>query len=173
MSASSLVVDLYDVIGDACGTSTARSVRDVLKGSPNAKSITCRINSPGGNVFDGIAIYNLLKEHPASVTVQIDALAASIASVIAMAGDKRCMASNAMMMLHNPSALQNGDAESLRKTSELLDKTAKHMAQIYSECSSMSMDEVLRVMNAETWFTATEALKVGLIDEIVAAKAAA
>jgi ATP-dependent Clp endopeptidase proteolytic subunit ClpP len=165
---NSLELDIYDVVGDWYGA-TALDVRRVLKNT-SAKEIVCRINSGGGDFFEGTAIYNLLKEHSAHVTVCIDALAGSVASLIAMAGDKRCMASNAYMMIHNPWAVESGDAEGLRKTANLLDMATDQMAQTYAARSGMSVEECKKAMAAETWYTAEQAKAAGLIDEIMPAK---
>ena len=98
-----------------------------LKEIGNVRQINLHIHSPGGDVFDGIAIYNLLKNHPANKTVYIDGLAASMASVIAMAGDEVIMPENAMLMIHKPWGIQGGDAEELRKYADLLDKGGKYV----------------------------------------------
>lgn len=133
---------------------------------PNARNITVKINSKGGDVFAGIAIYNTLKNHAANVTVYIDGLAASIASVIAMAGDTVVMPRNAMMMIHAPSVAVVGNADELTDTADTLRTVAKSMSSIYEGKTGLSADEIAAIMAAETWFTPEEALAKGFIDRI-------
>lgn len=155
---------IYDVIGDWAGLS-ARELVAELK-AIDSPTITVRINSPGGSVFDGIAIYNALRHHPAEIEVRIEGLAASIASVIAMAGDRIQMAANALMMIHNPFGWVGGDAEALRKMADMMDKTTEVIAQTYAAHSSLDLNDIIRLMSEETWFTAQEALDSGLITHI-------
>ena len=155
---------IYDVIGDWAGLS-ARQLVNTLK-DIDAAEITVRINSPGGSVFDGIAIYNALRYHNAHIHVRIEGMAASIASVIAMAGDSVHMAENALLMIHNPFGWVGGDAEELRKMADMLDKTTEVIAQTYCGRCELDQDDVMKMMDDETWFTATEAQGHGLIDAI-------
>lgn len=131
-----------------------------------AREITLRINSPGGNVFDGTAIYNALLRHQAKIHVKIDGLAASMASVIALSGDTVEMAENAFFMIHNPWSLVIGDAEDMRKEADVLDKLAQQAVNIYAKNSEMSDSEVQSAMHEETWYTAEEAMEVGFIQSI-------
>src|SRR5258707_608582 len=114
---------LYDQVGEGWfgGMSAKTFVAEVQK-LGKVDLINLHINSPGGSVFDGVAIYNNLKSHPARIEVDVDGVAASIASVIAMAGDEIRMAANAMMMIHNAMGMTFGDAEDMRKTADLLDQ---------------------------------------------------
>lgn len=130
-----------------------------------ASTINLRINSPGGSVFDGVAIYNALKGHGARVNVTIDGLAASIASVIALAGDRVTMGEGSFMMIHDPWALAIGNAADMRETADVLEKIGGSMADIYTANSDMSRADVLAAMADETWYTAPEAVDVGLADE--------
>lgn len=155
---------IYDVIGDWAGLS-ARQLVSNLK-DIDADEITVRINSPGGSVFDGIAIYNALRYHKAHINVRIEGLAASIASVIAMAGDTVHMAANALLMIHNPFSWVGGDAEELRKMADMLDKTTEVIAQTYANSSGLEVTEVINLMNEETWFTATEAEGHGFVNVV-------
>ncbi|WP_263080069.1 Clp protease ClpP [Endozoicomonas sp. Mp262] len=155
---------IYDVIGDWAGLS-ARQLVNTLK-DIEADEITVRINSPGGSVFDGIAIYNALRYHKAHIHVRIEGLAASIASVIAMAGDTIHMAENALLMIHNPFSWVGGDAEELRKMADMLDKTTEVIAQTYCSQCALEPEEVKELMDEETWFTAEEANQKGLVDAI-------
>ena len=133
------------MIGDWAGLS-ARQLVSNLK-DIDADEITVRINSPGGSVFDGIAIYNALHYHKAHINVRIEGLAASIASVIAMAGDTVHMAANALLMIHNPFSWVGGDAEELRKMADMLDKTTGVIAQTYASSSGLVVTEVINLMN--------------------------
>jgi ATP-dependent Clp endopeptidase proteolytic subunit ClpP len=137
-----------------------------LASVPDARNITVKINSKGGDVFAGTAIYNTLKNHPANVTVYIDGLAASIASVIAMAGDTVIMPRNAMMMIHAPSVAVVGNADELTDTADTLRTIAKSMSSIYESKTGLSSDEIAKIMDAETWFSPEEALAKGFIDRI-------
>ena len=159
---------IYEQIGEDfwtdCGV-TAKSFQKELAGI-KASQIDLHINSPGGEVFDGITIYNLIKQHPANVTAHIDGLAASIASVIALAGDTVIMAENALFMIHNPWGFAMGDATEMRKTADLLDKIGGSLVTAYSSKSGKSDDEISVLMDSETWMTAQEAKDAGFIDEI-------
>lgn len=133
----------------------------------DAKTIHVRINSPGGSVFDGIAIYNALREHPAKVITHVDSLAASIASVIALAGDEVRIAKNAYLMIHDPWTITIGNAEQLRKDAGLLDKFAQTILGVYTAKSSKKPADIESMMHEETWLTADEALDLGLVDQVV------
>ena len=155
---------IYDVIGDWQGLS-AKELVNTLKGITDDE-ITVRINSPGGSVFDGIAIYNALRYHPADVHVRIEGLAASIASVIAMAGDTITMAENALMMIHNPFGWVGGEADDMRRTADMLDKATEAIAIAYAGKSDYSVEDITPMMADETWMTALEAKEHGFIDNI-------
>lgn len=155
---------LYDEIG-FFGISANEFVRELK--NIDAETIHIRINSPGGSVFDGVAMHNALKDHPARIVAHIDSLAASIASVIALAGDEIVMAENAFFMIHNPWTLAVGDAEQLRKDADLLDKVADSTIRTsYMAKTGKSEDEIKAWMADETWFTAEEALAAGFVDSI-------
>lgn len=125
------------------------------------------INSGGGDVFAGQAILSMLKRHKAKVEVYIDGLAASAASVIAMAGDVVRMPRNAMMMIHNAWVMWvSGNAEELRKLADTLDKINESIIAAYRDKTGLPDDEIKALMDAETWFTAEEALEKGFIDEV-------
>jgi ATP-dependent Clp endopeptidase proteolytic subunit ClpP len=159
---------IYEQIGEDFWTGggvTAKNFQKELAGI-KASQIDLHINSPGGEVFDGITIYNLIKQHPANVTAHIDGLAASIASVIALAGDTVIMAENALFMIHNPWGFAMGDASEMRKTADLLDKIGGSLVTAYSSKSGKPDDEISALMDAETWMTAQEAKDAGFIDEI-------
>ncbi|AOF54262.1 Clp protease ClpP [Rodentibacter caecimuris] len=124
------------------------------------------IHSPGGDVFDGIAIYNLLKNHPANKTVYIDGLAASMASVIAMVGNEVIMPENAMMMIHKPWGIQGGDAEDMRKYADLLDKVENTLIPAYAEKTGKTPEELAEMLSAETWLNAKECVEQGFADKL-------
>ena len=116
------------------------------------KNIDVHINSLGGSVFDGLAIYNALKNHTKKVTTKVEGIAASIASVIAMAGDTIEMAENSLFMIHNPFAMSGGDANELRKTANILDKIRNEIAGIYASKSNHNADHYIDLMDVESWF---------------------
>jgi len=165
------VVDifLYDVIGktwDGEGVQ-AKNFSAELKSHGEIAQINLRINSPGGNVFDGLTIHNILKNHKANVTVYIDGLAASIASVIAMSGNKIIMPSNTMMMIHDPSGLVQGTSEDMRSYADVLDKVKKAVVEAYKARSGLNEDRINKLMTDETWLLASEAKELGFADEII------
>lgn len=160
-----VVVDIYDEIG-FWGVNAAAFQRELAQ--VNASEITVNLSSPGGEIFEGIAIYNALRTHPANVTVRVSALAASIASVIAQAGDKIVMLSGAQMMIHEGSGLCMGNAAEMQQMAELLDRQSDNIATIYAERAGGTPEEWRTRMRAETWFSAQEAVDAGLADEVEA-----
>lgn len=148
---------------------SAAGFRDALKSMGDVKTINLHINSPGGSVFEGIAIYNMLKQNKAKVNVYVDGLAASIASVVAMSGDTIFMPSNAMMMIHNPWTYAVGNANELRKQADDLDQITKSSVQTYLSKAGDKLDKetLKQLMDDETWLTAQQALDYGLADEIM------
>jgi ATP-dependent Clp protease, protease subunit len=160
---------LYSDIGsDFWGEgTTAEGFAKDLKALGNVSTIDLRINSPGGNVFEGLTIYNLLASHSARIVVHIDGLAASIASVVAMAGDAINMADNGMMMIHDAWGMAIGTAADIRKTADVLDSVTGTIAATYTKRSGADPKEISKMMSAETWLTAEEAKTWGLVDAIV------
>jgi ATP-dependent protease ClpP protease subunit len=154
---------IYDEIGP--WGITADAFNKALAGvtTPN---VTVRINSPGGDVFDGFAIFNALRAHGANVGVVIDGLAASIASVIALAGQTVTMNSPSLMMVHRAWTLALGNANDMRKTAGLLDKVDGELAAVYAAKTGQDAAAMLAMMDAETWLTAEEAAAVGLVDTV-------
>ena len=130
------------------------------------------INSPGGSIFDGWTIYNILNQHPAKKNVYVQGLAASIASGIAMAGDTIYVAEAGRMMIHNSSAMMGGEAEDFRQMADLLDSLNDSIAEVYAARSGQSKVTVRAWMDAETWFTGQEAIDAGLADELLLLKRA-
>ncbi len=165
--AGELEVLLYESIGQDWWTgegTTAKQFADDLKAAGSISKIHLRVNSPGGSVFDGIAIYNTLLSHGATVTAAVDGLAASIASVIVMAASEISMGDNAMMMIHNPWSTVQGDANEMRKMAETMDKVKVSMVTAYRRHTKMSVDEVGALMDAETWLGASEAKEMGFAE---------
>ena len=167
-TAETAEVLLYDEIG-GWGI-TASDFAKELQGV-KAKIINLRINSPGGDVFDGVAIYNALKNHPAAVHAVVDGLAASSASFISQAGDTVLMATGSTMMIHEPNGMTMGDAQDHAKMAETLDKIGDTIASFYA--MRAGGDEALwrSRMRAESWFRAQEAVDIGLADGVVGGKA--
>ncbi len=158
---------IYREIGEtwAMDGLTAGAFRSLLDGLSDVPELVVRINSPGGSVWDGLAIYNALLEHPARVTVRVDALAASIASVIAMAGDQIIMGRGAQMMIHDPWQLAIGNAEQLRKAADVLEQVGEGLVDAYAKRTRAPRAQLAEWMAAETWFNAAEAVKHGFADE--------
>jgi len=162
-------ITIYDPIGqDWFGDGvTAKKFRSDLNALGAVSEIIVRINSPGGAVFDGVAIYNALKEHAAKVIVHVDGLAASIASVIAMAGDEVIMGVGSQMMIHDPWMLAIGDSDDMRKAAEMLDKVGTGLIDAYAAKTGKSHSEIAEWMAAETWFTPDDAIEHGFADSKV------
>lgn len=144
---------------------SATDFRDSLKELGPVKTINMSINSPGGSVFDGIAIYNMLKKNPATVNVTVEGLAASIASVIAMAGDTLTMDTGSMLMIHNPFTMAVGNASELREMADTLDQIRESSVDIYHEKTGIDKEAIKSVMDNETWLTADEAITAGWADQ--------
>lgn len=143
-----------------------QDVADFLKDLDNNKEINIYINSGGGSVFAGLAIYNQLKRHPANKTVYVDGLAASISSVIALAGDKVIIPKNAQFMIHKPWSWAIGNANDLRKTADSLDSCEQSILNVYEENlkGGVDIETIKQFVNDETWFTGEEAAKYFNID---------
>lgn len=161
-------VFIYDEIGGWFGTPVEDFVKE-LNGI-KTKSITVRINSPGGSLFDSIAIYNTLVKHAANVTVYVDALAASGASIIAMAGDKTIMMVGSQLMIHDALGVEIGNAADMRAMAKFLDQQSDNISTIYKAKAGNEPEGGWRkLMLAETWMFAEEAVALGLADEIYSA----
>jgi ATP-dependent Clp endopeptidase proteolytic subunit ClpP len=159
-------VDIYDEIGGGGWFSTGVTAVDfIAELAQITGDIEVHLNSPGGDVFDGLAIYNSLAQRPGKVTTIVDGLAASAASFIAMAGTTRVISPGAMMMIHEASGLCVGNAGDMRETAELLDKVSENIASIYSAHSGRA-DGWRDAMKAETWYTADEAVAAGLAHRV-------
>ena len=157
-------VSIYDEIG-AYGVS-AKSFLDELGALPDDGPLTLRLNSPGGSVFDAVAIYNALKRHAGPVSVWIDGIAASAASYIAMAGDEVVMPENAFLMIHDPSGFVMGTADDMRAMAEALDKIKGSLVAGYVAKSGGAEDDIAALMAKETWLDAAEAVELGFADRL-------
>ncbi len=155
-------VFVYDEIG-GYGVSVGDFLADVRKVDG---PLNLHLNSPGGDVFDGVAVYSALKRRTGETTVIVDGLAASIASVIALGADKVVMAPKAKMMIHDGWTAAAGNAQDFRKLIDLLDDTSDTIASVYADKAGGTVDFWRERMRAETWYNAEEALAAGLIDEI-------
>ena len=129
--------------------------------------ITIHLNSPGGDCIAASQIYTMLMDYPHDVTVQIDGMAASAASVIAMAGTKVCMSPTSMMMIHNPFTMAMGDTEEMRKAIQLLDEVKESIINAYQIKTGLSRDELSKLMDGETWMNALKAKELGFCDEVL------
>jgi len=134
--------------------------------------LTVWLNSPGGDVFAASQIYTMLRNHKGKVTVKIDGIAASAASVVAMAGDETLIAPTGMLMIHNPSTVAFGNKEAMQKAIELLDEVKESIINAYEEKSGLSRSKIARMMDEETWLNAKKALSLGLVDGILFARSA-
>ena len=162
---SDKVADVYifDEIG-AFGMN-AQSFIDEIKGFKDSP-LNLHINCVGGDVFEGMAIYNILKKRTAETTVYIEGIAASMGSVIALAADKVVMAENSLFMIHNAWGGAMGESKELKKTANLLEKISNEIADIYIKKTNLPYDKVKEMMDEETWLNADEALELGFIDSI-------
>ena len=159
-------IDITDDIG-GFGVSAKSFLNDMraVKGD----TINLSINSPGGDVFAGVAIYNALRSSGKKVNVKVLGLAASAASLIAMAGDEIEMPENAMMMIHNPWSFAMGDADELRATADVLDKIGGSLVGTYAARTGKDEDEIKALLDAETWMTAQEAVDMGFATKVTPA----
>ncbi|EOW5750452.1 ClpP-like prohead protease/major capsid protein fusion protein [Escherichia coli H37] len=158
-------ISIYEEIG-GFGI-TAKQFAEDLKALGDVSHIDLRIHSPGGDVFEGIAIYNLLRNHPAEITVYIDGVAASMASVVAMAGDRVVMPENAMMMIHKPWGISGGNAGDMRDYADFLDKVETVLVPAYARKTGKSAQEITAMLEDETWMDGKECLKHGFADELL------
>ncbi len=154
---------IYDEVG-AFGITAADFVAEL--NGVQAQNIDLHINSPGGDIFDGVTIFNALVQHRAQVTTYVDGLAASAASFITQAGDRRVMAQTATMMIHDGQGVVVGDAADMRDMADLLDKESNIIAGIYARRAGGDVADWRARMQDTAWFNADEAVTAGLADEI-------
>jgi len=167
-------VSIYDVIGEDWWTGggfTAKRMAAALR-AIGSKDVTVKINSPGGDMFEGIAIYNLLKDHPAKVTVEVMGWAASAASILAMAGDDIRMGLGTFMMVHNAWGGVIGNRHDMRDAADLFDGFDSAIADIYEARTGLKRAEIVKLMDAETFMGPTEAVKNGFADTVDEARSA-
>lgn len=162
---------LYGDIGDSLFTFglTAKDVADAIERckAEGATTLSLYLTSPGGDVFEGMAIHSVIARFPGQKTVYVDGIAASIASVIAQAGDKRCMSAGAMMMVHNPMSIVRGGAEDMEAAAARLGKITDAMVDAYVQRTGRKASDIRSMMDAETWMTAAECVSQGFADEVV------
>ncbi|HBA8126354.1 TPA: Clp protease ClpP [Escherichia coli] len=158
---------IYDEIG-FWGVTAKQFIRD-LNALGDITHINLHINSPGGEVFEGIAIFNALRNHGAGITVYVDGVAASMASLIAMAGDTVIMPENAFMMIHKPWGISRGDAEKMRTYADRLDKLESVMVPVYAQKTGKTTDEIAVMLADETWMSGAECLAHGFADQVTPA----
>lgn len=166
-------INVFDAIGEDYWTGegvTAKSVGKSLAGM-KGKDITVNINSPGGSMFEGLAIYNQLREHDGKITVKVLGIAASAASIIAMAGDEIQVAKAGFIMIHNAWVYAAGNRIDLREVADYLEPFDKSMAQIYSDRTGMKADAVVSMMDSETYISGSDAVEQGFADSLLAADA--
>lgn len=162
-----LSLSIYGAIGPDMwgdGGITAQTVSDALKDP--CKSVTVHLNSPGGSAFDGIAIYNLLKASAKPVSVIVEGMAASAASIIAMAGDTITMATGSVMMIHEGQAMAFGSADDMRKMADTLTTVTSGIADIYVARTGLPKADVLTMQNVETWMSAEDAVAKGFATSV-------
>ena len=153
---------IYGDIGDSWWyDSTSAADIDFALREANGNNIVIRLNSPGGSAFDGIAIYNRLKEHPGKVTIHVDGWACSAASIIAMAGDEVIMGAGAMIMIHEASTIVWGNKRDFRSQADMLEELENGIIDIYMTKAKISREEIREKVDAETWFSATKAIEIG------------
>lgn len=147
---------------------TPQMFRDELNAGEG--DVTVWINSPGGNVFAAAEIYTMLKDYKGSITVKIDAIAASAASVVAMAGDTVQMSPVAMLMIHDPSTVSMGNTKDMEKAIEVLNEVKESIINAYASKSGLSHARIANLMSNETWMNAKKAVELGFADEILFSK---
>jgi len=157
-------IHIYDEIG--VHGITAKSFLEDLRGL-KGKDVVVHINSTGGDVFQGQAIYTALKNYSGKVTVKIEGLAASMATIIALAADKVEMTSNSLFMIHSPMCNVFGNKAAMRKQVNALEKVETTMLSVYTAKTNISEDEIEQMMARETWLSAHEALELGFVDEVL------
>lgn len=167
----SLELLIYEDIGEDFWTGTgvtAKSIKQEIDAAGPYTGITVRINSPGGDAFEGVAIYNVLRAQGKPVAVFVDGIAASAASIVAMAGDTRVMGAGAMLMIHNAWGTCIGYADDMRKMGDTLDKVSASIAETYIGRAGITAGKAKELMDGETWLNASEALDLGLATGIAA-----
>lgn len=159
---------IYDDIGPQwLGMIDSGSVIDALEQIGSDQEVVVRINSPGGDVVEGLAIFNALKRHTGTVVTYCDGLAASCGSYIFAAGEQRFIAENGVLMIHDPWGMSVGNAEEHRKTADVYDKFASSMAKDYATSANITPEVARDIMKQEVWYTADEAIDAGFATSIM------
>lgn len=156
-------ISIYDEIG-AWGVTAKQFIGEIR--ALDVATLRLAINSPGGSVFDALAMYNALRQHPAQVEVTVMGVAASAASLVAMSGDRIVMPENAFMMIHNPLNFAFGNASDLREMADVLDKIGASLVATYAARTGQPEDMVRELLDAETWLNAEDAVALGFADEM-------
>lgn len=159
-------ISIYDVIGEDWWTGegvTAKRIAGALR-AIGTQPVTVQVNSPGGDMFEGVAIYNLLREHPAEVTVKVMGIAASAASIIAMAGDRVEMGLGTFLMIHNAWAVVIGNRNDMREVADAFEVFDNAMVDIYEARSGLGRADIVAMMDGETYLGPTDAIAKGLAD---------
>ncbi len=169
-AADSDTITMYDMIGSDGWSEgvTAKRIGSALR-AIGSRDVTVLINSPGGDFFEGLAIYNLLREHPHKVTVKVVGLAASAASVIAMAGDEIQVAKSGFLMIHNAWSLVIGNRHDLRSAADVMDQFDASMADLYAAAAGIEVKEAAAMMDAETWMSGQAAVDAGFATALLPA----
>lgn len=159
-------ITIYGIIGQSWWSDSfsAQDIDDALNAA-GENDIIINLNSPGGDAFDGISIFNRLKRHKGNVTVHVDGYACSAASIIAMAGDEIVMELGSMMMIHEASSVVWGTKTDMRKEADVLEELEEGLVDIYSTKATLSRDEVKEKINAETWMSASTAVEFGFANK--------
>ena len=164
-------ISIYEVIGEdpwTGGGVTVKRIDGALRAIGN-RDVTVNINSPGGDVFEGIAIYNRLREHQGKVNVKVLGLAASAASIIAMAGDSIQVGASSFIMIHNAWVLAVGNRHDMREIADFLEPFDRALADVYVARTGQELESVQAAMDAETWFSGSQAVEKGYADALLAA----
>lgn len=174
-STDDATITIYDVIGEdrwTGGGFTDKQMAAALRGIGD-RDVTVDINSPGGDMFEGIAIYNMLAQHKGRVTVNVMGLAASAASIIAMAGDTINMSAGSFMMIHNAWGVVVGNKADMRASADVFDSFDGGLADIYEARTGLNRSEIVKLMDAESFFSVSEAINLGFADGPAQTSAAA
>jgi ATP-dependent protease ClpP protease subunit len=165
---------LYGAIGENPWDPDSISAKDfaeeLKKLSPKVKNIELRVNSGGGSVFEGMTIFQRLKDHPAKVTAYVDGFAASIASIIIMAADDIVMGEGSMLMIHKPLVMTYGNADEHERMIDILDKIESQMITIYAKKTGLSRSEISTALAKETWYTAEQAVESNFANKVMASE---
>jgi ATP-dependent protease ClpP protease subunit len=163
-------ISIYEVIGEdpwTGGGVTVKRIDGALRAIGANKDVTVNINSPGGDVFEGIAIYNRLREHQGKITVKVLGLAASAASIIAMAGDEIKIGASSFLMIHNAWVLAIGNRHDMREVADFLEPFDRALADVYVARAKQELEAVQASMDAETWFSGSQAVELGYADALL------